>query len=113
METSRVSFSSRLPLYCRVNHTLRPVDTKPSLGQDNPDEWGEFLHLPNQKFHDFNKIREEIVKDTEKMTGKNAGKLQMSFLSNKGYMLKQDTLHHQVFLLNLSTFESFHPMCSP
>lgn len=49
------------------------IDTKPSLGQDNPDEWGEFLHLPNQKFHDFNKIREEIVKDTEKMTGKNAG----------------------------------------
>ena len=39
----------------------------------NPDEWGEFLHLPGQKFYDFNKIREEIVRDTEAKTGKNAG----------------------------------------
>jgi len=39
----------------------------------NPDEWGEFLHLPNQKFHDFNKIREEIVRETDAKTGKNAG----------------------------------------
>ena len=39
----------------------------------NPDEWGEFLHLPNQKFYDFSKIREEIVRDTEAKTGKNAG----------------------------------------
>lgn len=41
---------------------------------ENPDEWGEFLHLPGQKFFDFNKIREEIAKDTELKTGKNAGK---------------------------------------
>ncbi|KAG7562715.1 hypothetical protein FFLO_01875 [Filobasidium floriforme] len=40
---------------------------------NNENEWGEFLHLPNQKFHDFSKIRDEIVRDTEKMTGKNAG----------------------------------------
>jgi hypothetical protein len=46
---------------------------KMQLNQNNPDEWGEFLHLPGQKFHDFHKIREEIVRDTEKMTGKNAG----------------------------------------
>ncbi|KAH8833920.1 Dynamin central region-domain-containing protein [Flagelloscypha sp. PMI_526] len=39
----------------------------------NADEWGEFLHLPGQKFHDFNKIREEIVRDTDAKTGKNAG----------------------------------------
>ena len=39
----------------------------------NENEWGEFLHLPNQKFFDFNKIREEIVRDTEAKTGKNAG----------------------------------------
>ncbi|KAI8882415.1 hypothetical protein K501DRAFT_251522 [Backusella circina FSU 941] len=41
--------------------------------EENPDEWGEFLHLPGQKFHDFNKIRDEIVKDTELKTGKNVG----------------------------------------
>ena len=42
-------------------------------GGTNPDEWGEFLHLPGEKFYDFNKIREEIVRDTELKTGKNAG----------------------------------------
>ncbi|KAI0082872.1 hypothetical protein K474DRAFT_1655054 [Panus rudis PR-1116 ss-1] len=39
----------------------------------NADEWGEFLHLPGQKFYDFNKIRDEIVRDTEAKTGRNAG----------------------------------------
>lgn len=39
----------------------------------NADEWGEFLHIPGQKFHDFNKIREEIDKETEAKTGRNAG----------------------------------------
>lgn len=41
--------------------------------ESNVDEWGEFLHIPGQKFHDFNKIREEIVKETEAKTGRNAG----------------------------------------
>ena len=31
------------------------------------------MHLPGQKFYDFNKIRDEIVRDTEAKTGKNAG----------------------------------------
>ncbi|KAF8316851.1 putative ember of the dynamin family of GTPase [Clavulina sp. PMI_390] len=39
----------------------------------NENEWGEFLHLPGEKFYDFNKIRAEIVRDTEAKTGKNAG----------------------------------------
>jgi len=39
----------------------------------NVDEWGEFLHLPGEKFYDFHKIRDEIVRDTEAKTGKNAG----------------------------------------
>ncbi len=42
-------------------------------GANNADEWGEFLHLPGEKFFDFDKIREEIVRDTELKTGKNAG----------------------------------------
>lgn len=41
--------------------------------ESNLEEWGEFLHVPGQKFYDFNKIREEIVKETESKTGKNAG----------------------------------------
>ncbi|CAK5279321.1 unnamed protein product [Mycena citricolor] len=39
----------------------------------NADEWGEFLHLPGEKFYDFTKIRDEIVRDTEAKTGRNAG----------------------------------------
>ncbi|SCV69422.1 BQ2448_2442 [Microbotryum intermedium] len=39
----------------------------------NPDEWAEFLHKPGEKFYDFNKVRDEIVADTELKTGKNAG----------------------------------------
>lgn len=41
--------------------------------ESNLDEWGEFLHIPGQKFYDFNKIREEIVRETESKTGRNAG----------------------------------------
>lgn len=41
--------------------------------ESNIDEWGEFLHIPGQKFYDFNKIREEIVRETESKTGRNAG----------------------------------------
>lgn len=37
----------------------------------NEEEWGEFLHLPGQKFTDFNEIRNEIERETEKTTGKN------------------------------------------
>ena len=39
----------------------------------NVNEWGEFLHIPGQKFHDFNKIRDEIAKETEAKTGRNQG----------------------------------------
>ncbi|KAL3487888.1 vacuolar ATP synthase catalytic subunit A [Aspergillus germanicus] len=39
----------------------------------NLDEYGEFLHIPGQKFYDFNKIREEIVRETDAKVGRNAG----------------------------------------
>ena len=32
-------------------------------------EYGEFLHRPNQKFYDFDDIRQEIVAHTDKITG--------------------------------------------
>lgn len=40
------------------------------------------MHLPGEKFTDFGKIREEIVKDTEAKTGKNAGKLFIPIIRN-------------------------------
>lgn len=48
-------------------------DLKTSDAAANVDEWGEFLHIPGQKFFDFNKIREEIVRETEAKTGRNVG----------------------------------------
>lgn len=49
-------------------------DSDKLTGGDNRDEWGEFLHLPGQKFYKFDEIRDEIVRDTELKTGKNLGK---------------------------------------
>lgn len=39
----------------------------------NPDEWGEFLHQPGQKYFDFSKIRDEISRETDLKTGRNSG----------------------------------------
>lgn len=50
---------------------LAPVGEQ--VNETNPDEWGEFLHKPGQKFFDFNEIRKEIVRETDLKTGKNAG----------------------------------------
>lgn len=41
--------------------------------QANSHEWGEFLHIPGQKFYNFDKIRDEIVKETEAKAGRNVG----------------------------------------
>ncbi|KAL2152509.1 hypothetical protein VTH82DRAFT_5693 [Thermothelomyces myriococcoides] len=47
------------------------TDTTDKLA--NTEEWGEFLHIPGQKFYDFNKIRDEINRETEAKVGRNAG----------------------------------------
>lgn len=36
---------------------------------EDQSEWGEFLHKPGIKFYDFNKIREEVVAETDLKTG--------------------------------------------
>ncbi|KAL7283018.1 hypothetical protein PYCCODRAFT_1440947 [Trametes coccinea BRFM310] len=65
---------NRKPTHSQQNGTVNGQDLKADGDSAaNPDEWGEFLHLPGQKFYDFNKIRDEIVRDTEAKTGKNAG----------------------------------------
>ncbi|KAJ2583991.1 vacuolar protein sorting-associated protein 1 [Coemansia sp. RSA 1836] len=48
-------------------------DVSEMKGEENPDEWGEFLHLPGKKFFNFDEIRQEIVQDTDRKTGKNLG----------------------------------------
>ncbi|KAI9489837.1 putative vacuolar dynamin-like GTPase VpsA [Zychaea mexicana] len=63
---------TRRPLILQLIN--RPASTDKSNSSDKEgDEWGEFLHLPGQKFYDFDKIRDEIVRDTELKTGKNQG----------------------------------------
>ena len=41
--------------------------------ESNKDEWGEFLHIQNKRFYDFNQIREEIIRETDAKTGRNQG----------------------------------------
>ncbi|KAK3842748.1 MAG: Dynamin central region-domain-containing protein [Linnemannia gamsii] len=76
---------TRRPLVLQLIN--RPAPTAPTTESDDetdgkkepngekkePEEWGEFLHQPGVKYSDFNLIREEIVRDTELKTGKNAG----------------------------------------
>ena len=33
-------------------------------------EWGEFAHKPGERFHDFLAIRDEIVRETDRLAGK-------------------------------------------
>ncbi|CAG61840.1 VPS1 [Nakaseomyces glabratus] len=46
---------------------------KKGQSEDNAEEWGEFLHLPDKKFYNFDEIRNEIVRETDKLTGTNLG----------------------------------------
>ncbi len=50
------------------NELKKTTDT-----EANVDEWGEFLHIPGEKLFDFNKIRDEIVRETEAKAGRNVG----------------------------------------
>jgi dynamin 1-like protein len=55
-------------------------------------EWGEFLHLPGQKFYDFSEIRAEIDRETDRLSGKNKG------VSNKPINLRI----YSPYVLNLT-----------
>lgn len=52
---------------------LNTVNDKGEALENNLEEWGEFLHLPNKRFYNFEEIREEIVRETDAKTGKNLG----------------------------------------
>eukprot|EP01038_Epipyxis_sp_PR26KG_P014828 gene14828-19921_t len=66
--------------------------TTKSSGEKEGEEWGEFLHLPGNKFFDFSEIRLEIQRETDRVTGKNKG------ISNKSINLKIFSPH----VLNLT-----------
>lgn len=52
---------------------INTTNDKGEQSENNADEWGEFLHVPNKKFFNFEEIREEIVRETDAKTGKNLG----------------------------------------
>ena len=47
--------------------TRRPLVLQ--LVNEATQEHGEFLHLPGRKFHDFNEIRREIERETDRLLG--------------------------------------------
>lgn len=87
---------TRRPLVLQLYNTRNGVD--PEGGEDSYEnidpnrstannldseaEWGEFLHIPGRKFHSFQQIRQEIVKETDRLTGNNKG------ISNSPIQLK-------------------------
>ena len=52
---------TRRPLILQLHHIPTP--------KEGPEEWGEFLHKPKQRYTDFAKIREEIDAETERHCG--------------------------------------------
>lgn len=52
---------------------LSTTNDRGEKSENNAEEWGEFLHLPNKKFYNFEDIRTEIVRETDAKTGKNLG----------------------------------------
>ncbi|SMN20625.1 similar to Saccharomyces cerevisiae YLL001W DNM1 Dynamin-related GTPase required for mitochondrial fission and morphology [Maudiozyma saulgeensis] len=66
---------TRRPLVLQLNNIKIKVneDTNDDEPYHNEEEWGEFLHLPGKKFHDFDEIRHEIEHETARIAGKNKG----------------------------------------
>ena len=60
---------TRRPLILMLQSTRLPPGAVVPDNETNEYEWGEFSHLPGKKFHNFNDIREEIIKETDKTTG--------------------------------------------
>ncbi|KAI8986334.1 Dynamin central region-domain-containing protein [Pilobolus umbonatus] len=52
--------------------TRRPLILQ-LLTVDHGSDFAEFLHLPQQKFYDFNLVREEIARETDRVAGTNKG----------------------------------------
>eukprot|EP01039_Chlorochromonas_danica_P010603 gene10603-11749_t len=62
---------TRRPLVLQL-HCINPEEVPPE-DRVKGEEWGEFLHLPGVRFFNFNDIRDEIVKETDRVTGRNKG----------------------------------------
>ncbi|CAD7704395.1 unnamed protein product [Ostreobium quekettii] len=64
-------FLPRGPDICtRRPLVLQLVKTTENSGEDGA-EWGEFLHAKGKKFYDFERIRDEIAAETDRVVGEN------------------------------------------
>ena len=52
---------------------LQVKQPAPSGGTGSAPEWGEFLHCPGKRFYDFDRIRGEILAETDRLAGTNKG----------------------------------------
>lgn len=64
---------TRRPLILQLYHPQKSQPENNYSNHHQPPEWAEFLHLPNKKFFDFEAVKQEIVDDTEKVSGGNKG----------------------------------------
>lgn len=83
---------TRRPLVLQLINTPLPEGVDKSVvdsNETNDYEWGEFLHLGNKKIYDFNEIRNEIVRETDRTTG------------NKG--ISPDPINLKIFSPNVLT----------
>lgn len=65
---------TRRPLILQLFNTARDLKGDgSSKTKGEPEEYGEFLHMPGKKFFDFAAIRVEIIAETERLTGRNKG----------------------------------------
>ncbi|KAH3731783.1 dynamin GTPase [Pelomyxa schiedti] len=73
-QTSRTPTQPQAPTTKAPTSTPTITATLPAPSyQNDAEEWGEFLHRPGVLFTNFNDIRDEIVAETDRMTGKNKG----------------------------------------
>lgn len=60
-----------------VNTRTPGYEDDENLDPNNRDqegvEWGEFMHMPGKRFTSFQQIRQEIVRETDRLTGSNKG----------------------------------------
>ncbi|BDA44916.1 Dynamin-related protein DNM1 [Coccomyxa sp. Obi] len=65
-------FLPRGPEICTRRPLLLQL-VKQAAGSGKAAEWGEFLHCPGKRFYDFERIRQEILTETERTVGHNKG----------------------------------------
>ncbi|XP_052400302.1 dynamin-1-like protein isoform X2 [Carassius gibelio] len=65
---------TRRPLILQLVH-VDPEDRRKTSEENGVDgeEWGKFLHTKNKIYTDFDEIRQEIVNETERVSGINKG----------------------------------------